>query len=80
MVHVWTNKSHDSGSGMTRTLFFVVFMGNCYGFSMCSLNAKPVWINVASEKSFHSLRSLSRTMEAVNPTRVIRSVTLLESR
>ena len=30
----------------------------------------PVWINVAPEKSFHSLRSLSRTMKAFNPTHV----------
>ena len=30
----------------------------------------PAWINITPEKSFHSLRSLSRTMQAVNPTHV----------
>ena len=59
---------HGSGSGMTRTLFFVIFVGNCHGFDICSLNTKSVWINIAPEKSFQSLRSLSRTMKAVNPT------------
>ena len=59
MKHVWINGSHGSGSEMTGTSFFVVFVGNCYEFDICSPYAKSVWINIASEKSFQSIRSLS---------------------
>ena len=59
MKHVWINGSHGSGSEMTGTSFFVVFVGNCYEFDICSPYAKPVWINIGPEKSFQSIRSLS---------------------
>ena len=41
MEHIWINGNHGSGSGMTRTLFFIVFVGNCYEFGICSPYAKP---------------------------------------
>ena len=52
MKHVWINGSHDSGSEITRTLFFVVFVGNCYEFDIYSSYIKSIWINIASKKSF----------------------------
>ena len=39
--YIWINESYGSGSGMTRTLFFVVFVNNCYKFGICSPYAKP---------------------------------------
>ena len=44
---------------MTRTSFFVVFVGDCHGFDVCSSYAK-LWggINVAPEKIFTASRSI----------------------
>ena len=39
--HIWINESYGSRSKMTRTLFFVVFVGNCYRFDICSPYIKP---------------------------------------
>ena len=71
MKHIWINGSYGSGSGITRTLFFVVFMGNCYGFNICSPYIKSMWINIASKKSFQSIRSLSTQSSSQSHTRFI---------
>ena len=71
MKHIWINGSYGSGSEMTGTLFFVVFVGNCYGRGICSPYAKPVWINIASKKSFQSIRSLSTQSSSQSHTRPI---------
>ena len=43
---------------------------SCHGFDICSPNAMPVWINVAPEKSFQSIRSLSTQPSSQHPLHV----------
>ena len=69
--HIWINENHDSGSGITGTLFFVVFVGNCYKFDICSPYIKSMWINIGPEKSFQSIRSLSTQSSSQSHTRFI---------
>ena len=75
MVHAWTNGSHGSGSGMTRTSFFVVFVGNCYGFGICSPYAKPGVDQCCSGEEFSQQFVAFEQSSSQSHTRSIHSLT-----
>ena len=50
---------------MTRTSFFLFFVGNCYGSSLCHLPSLGVWINVVPEEEYFRPRCCAQRPSCV---------------